>query len=69
MIQLSDFLGESQHCVTVVGEQVFDNNIPFVLPLTCDDLDNCCRNDDETGVLNFYKRGLKAILFITTTKH
>ena len=37
--QLTDFLCGIQNCVTAVGKCIFDRNITFALPLTCDELD------------------------------
>ena len=36
--KLTYFLGGIQHCVTVVGKCIFDRNVLFLVPLTCDDL-------------------------------
>ena len=47
IIQLTDLLGGIQHCVTVIGKWIFDSNIPFALPLTCDNLEHCLTNDNE----------------------
>ena len=48
VIQLKYFLGGVQHFVTVVGKWIFDGNISFVFPLTCEDLDYCCTNAPVT---------------------
>ena len=32
LIQLNDFIGRIHHCVTVVGNGIFDSNFPFELP-------------------------------------
>ena len=34
LIQLEDFLGGIQHCVTVVGNWIFDSNFPFAILFT-----------------------------------
>ena len=34
LIQLKDFLGGIEHCVTVVVKFIFESKIPFVSPLT-----------------------------------
>ena len=47
LIQLKEFLGGIQHCFTVVGRWIFDSNIPFSLPLTRDDMDYSCTNNNE----------------------
>ena len=47
LIQLKYFLGGIQHFVTVVGMWIFDSNITFPIPLTCDKMDYCCTNDDK----------------------
>ena len=39
LIQLKEFIDGVQHCVTVVGKWIFDSTFPFVLPLTCDNLE------------------------------
>ena len=62
-IQLKEFLGDIQQCVTVVGKCIFDSNITFDLPITCNDLDYCCTNYNKTKVMNGFKRVLKAIRF------
>ena len=41
LIQLTYFLGGIQHCVTVFGKWIFDSNIPFSLPINCDDMEYC----------------------------
>ena len=45
LIQLI-FLGGIHHCVTVVGEWIFESNFPFALPLTKYSLDYFCVNDN-----------------------
>ena len=35
------------HCITVFGKWIFDGNFPFALPLTKDNSDYCCINDNE----------------------
>ena len=49
------------HCVTVIDKWYFESNFPFVLPLTKENLDYCCINDNETKRMNFYKGVLKSI--------
>ena len=39
------------------------------LPLTCDNLDECCTNHDELKVSNGYKGILKSIRLFTTNKN
>ena len=41
LIQLTDFLGGIQNCITVIGEFIFDSNIHFTPPLTSDNMDYC----------------------------
>ena len=59
------FLGGIHHCVTVVGKYIFYANFPFALPLTKENLDYCCINDNETKGINSYKILLKAIRSFT----
>ena len=40
------FLGGINHCVTVVGECMFDSNFPFWLPLTNNNWEHFCINDN-----------------------
>ena len=47
LIQLKDYLGGIHHCATVVVKWVFDSNFPFALPLTKDNFDYRCNNDNE----------------------
>ena len=68
LIQLIDFIGDIQYCVTVVKNLVLDRNIMFALPLTYDYLGKCFTNDDKTKVINGYKGSLKYIRFFTTGK-
>ena len=39
LIQLTEFLGSIQHCVTSVGKWLFESSIPFSLPITFDKLE------------------------------
>ena len=41
LIQLAEYLGDIQHCVTVVGKCIFDNNIQFAPTLNYSGLDHC----------------------------
>ena len=61
LILLKYFLGDIQHCVTVVGKWIFDSNFPFAVPLAKDNLSYCCIDDNETEVMNGYKLLLKLI--------
>ena len=63
LIWLKYFLKGIHHYVTVVGKWMFDSNFPFLLPLTKEDVDCCCINDNETKVMNGYTLLLKAIRF------
>ena len=63
LIQLKHSLRGIHHCVTVVGEWIFDSHFPFALPLTTDNLNYCCINYNETKGMNRYKVVLKAIMF------
>ena len=65
LIQLKGYLEGIHHCVTVVGKCIFEINFHFVLPLTKDNLDYCCINDNETKGMNGYKGVLKVIRFFT----
>ena len=44
LIQLKEFISGIHHCVTVVGNWVFDRDCIFALPLTQYELDYCCIN-------------------------
>ena len=68
LIPLTDFIGGIQNCVTVVGKWVFDRNIPFAIPLACDNMDKYCTNYYERRVNNGYKGVLKAIGFLPRDK-
>ena len=68
LVQLKDFLGGIQHCVTVVGKWIFDSNVPFARPLTRNKLEYCCTNCDETKVMNGYRGVLKSIRFFQQRK-
>ena len=59
LIQLKYFLRGIQHCLTVVSKWIFDSNVPFALPLTRDNLDYFCTNNNKTKVMNDYKEVLK----------
>ena len=45
-IQLIDVIGGIQHFIEVVGKWIFDKNIMFTLPITCDNLYYCCINNN-----------------------
>ena len=45
--QLTEFLGDVQHCVTVVGKYIFDIDIPLALPINNENLGYCCTTDDK----------------------
>ena len=64
LITLRDFLDGIHHCVIVVVKWVFDG-IVFAIPLTKDNLDYCCINDNETKGINCYKGVFKSIRFFT----
>ena len=66
LIQLTEFLCGLQLCVISVGKWLFDSNVPFLLPLTYDELDYYCTNDEETKLLNGYKLLFKSIRFFPT---
>ena len=66
MIWLKYFLDGIRHCATIFGKLVFDSNFTFVLPLTSENLDYCCINDNEIKVMNGYKGILKPARFFTT---
>ena len=55
-IQLKDFLGRIQQCVTVVGIWISDINFNFVLPLLCDNMDYCSINDSKKKELMVTKK-------------
>ena len=59
LTQLILFSSGIHHCVTVVGKCIFDSNFTFALPLTEENLDYCCMNDDKTNLINGYKGILK----------
>ena len=52
LIKFKEIIHGVQHCVTVVGKWIFDINILFACPLTHDDMDYFCTNDDEIKGLN-----------------
>ena len=47
LIKLIDFIGGIHHFVTVFGKCIFESDFHFSLPLTQDDLEYCCINDNE----------------------
>ena len=55
LLQLKYFIDRIHHCVTVAGKWIFDRNYPFEPPLTKDNLDYCCIEDDKTKVTDGYK--------------
>ena len=65
LIQLEYFLGGIHHCVTVVGECIFESNIPFALPLKKYNVGYCCVDDHKTKGINDQNIFLKAIRFFT----
>ena len=69
LILLKYFLGGIHHCVTVVGEWIFDSNFPFVLLLNQDNLDYFFIHNNETKLMNGYKGVSKAIRFLPTDKN
>ena len=64
LIKLKYLLGGIHHCVTVVGKWILDSNFSFELPLTKENLDYFCINDNEKKGINGYKVLLKAIRFL-----
>ena len=68
LIQLKGYLDDIHHCNTVVGKWIFDSNFPFSFLLTCENLDYCCTNDNETKGINAYKVVLKYVRFFPTEK-
>ena len=46
LIQLKYFLGGIHHFVSGVGKWIFYGNFPYVLPLTKDDLEYWCIDDN-----------------------
>ena len=60
LIYLKYCLGRIHHCVKVVGKWGFDNNFPFALPLTKENLDYCCISDNYKKIIN----GYKGVLFL-----
>ena len=66
LIKLEIFIICFQHLVTLVDMLVFDRNMVFALPLTCNDLDKCCTYDDRTRGMNGYKGIMKAITLFST---
>ena len=63
LIQLAECFGGIQHCITVIGKCIFENNIMFALPLTHDYLEYLYNDENETKGMNGYKLLLKAISF------
>ena len=64
IIQLTYFVGGIQHCVTFVGDCIFDSHVSSTLPLTCGNLEYCFTNNDETKVMNGYKEFLNPLHFL-----
>ena len=62
LIQLTEFIGGVQHCVTVVGKSIFDRNNILSLPFACDDLEYCWNNFD-IFLMNVLKGVLKILGF------
>ena len=58
------FIGGMHQCVKVVDKWIFGSNLPFLLPLTKDNLDYCWSNDNQIKGLNCYRRVLKSIGFL-----
>ena len=69
LVQLTYFLCGTQHCVTVVDKWIFYSDITFALPLTCEELEYCFTNDNETKGVNGYNVVSKAIHFSPTDKN
>ena len=65
-IKLIDIIGGIQHCIKVVVMWIFDRNTPFVLPLNCKDIENCCTDQYKPNETNFYRGILKAVRLFTT---
>ena len=68
LIWLKDFFGCIQRCVTVFGNWVFDRIFTSTLPLTRDDPDYCCNNDDKRTGMNSHQELLKSTRFFQTEK-
>ena len=65
LIQFKDCLDGIHNYYTVVGKWIFDSDFPFSLPLTKENLDQCCINYNEIIIMNGYKGLLKSIRFFT----
>ena len=57
---MNKIIVDIQHYATVVDKLFFDRNIPFPPLITCDDINNCCNNDDKTRITNGYKALFRA---------
>ena len=69
LIHLKDFLGGIHHCVAVIVKWVFCSNFNFSFPLTQENLDYCCINDDFKKLMNSYKGVFKDIGFFPKDNH
>ena len=52
LIQLKDFILWIHDCVIVVGTFIFESNFPFTLPLTKENLEYCCLNENNNNKKN-----------------
>ena len=69
LLRLRDMLDGISHCVTTVGNYVFDSNVPFALPLTLDTLNECCTDPHLPKGCNGYNGVYEAIRFEPTKKN
>ena len=69
LLRLRDMLEEIPHCVTTVGNYVFDKNVPFALPLTLDTLNESCTDAHLPRGCNGYNDVYEAIRFESTKKN
>ena len=69
LLRLRDKLDGLSHCVTTVGNYIFDSNVPFALPLDLDALNECCTDKDLPKGCNGYNGVYEAIRFRPTQKN
>ena len=68
LFQLADFIGGIPNCVRVIVKFIFDRNITLALPLTHDNIEYSCTNDDDKKLINDYKLLLKSVRFFQHRK-
>ena len=69
LLQLLDNNGGNSHCVTVVGNWIFDSNFPQALPLSVASLNKCCTDPSNKHIVYGYKAVFRAIKFPQNSKN